>query len=187
MAGRALNYPVRWGAAGSESSPLVWVGAAGMCRRAFLWVVRSEVGWFGRSSGWQGPRGGARAPGAPGLRGDLPSAGGAGETGGAQLTQVDPAGAEFEPGIVLGDTAVPESAGGAGEPGDAPFHHRSVFLIVGSHLRVGGPAGPVRALGRGRGRLTVTVRPAAAVVQRSRKGQAAQAIPNFAVTCRRRT
>ena len=34
----------------------------------------------------------------------------------------------------------------AGEPGDAPFHHGSVLLVVGSHLGVGVPAGPVRAL-----------------------------------------
>src|SRR5664279_2438501 len=90
------------------------------------------------------PRGGVSHPRGRVLGGDLPSAGGAGQTGGAQLSQVDPAGAEFEPGIVLGDAAVAEFAGAAGEPGDAPFHHGSVFLVIGSHLRVAVPAGPVR-------------------------------------------
>src|SRR5664279_6647579 len=78
------------------------------------------------------------------LGGDLPSAGGAGQTGGAQLSHVDPADAEFEPGVVLCDTAVAEFAGAAGEPGDAPLHHGSVFLVIGAHLRVADPAGPVR-------------------------------------------
>src|SRR5664279_572820 len=92
------------------------------------------------------PRGGVSHPRGRVLGGNLPSAGGAGQTGGAQLSQVDPADAEFEPGVVLGDAAVAESAGAAGEPGDAPFHHGSVFLVIGAHLGVGVPAGPVRAL-----------------------------------------
>src|SRR5450631_2812621 len=112
---RALNYSGLWGAPGPVGPPVgAGVAAGGMCLaepQCFSGVARVLVGfcwpfWDGRAAG-----AGLPAPRAGVLGGDLPSAGGAGQAGGAQLSQVDPAGPEFEPGIVLGHAAVAESAG----------------------------------------------------------------------------
>jgi hypothetical protein len=59
-----------------------------------------------------------------------------GESAVEQASQVQSGDPELEPGVVPVDTAVPDTAVAAGQPGDGPFDHGPVGAVIVLKIRV---------------------------------------------------